>query len=107
VTSPNAHQQAAPDGQQQSAPETRKQAQVRRDPQVIEREIEQTRAELAESIDAITWHLSPKRLANRGARVFRDQCEAIWASPASRTQAIVVAATVVVVAGWAVRRRSR
>jgi hypothetical protein len=99
VTSPNARHQAAPDARQQPP--------VRRDPQVIQREIEQTRAELADSIDAITRQLSPKRLANRGVQVLRDQFEAMLASPGARTGAIVAAATVVVVAGWAIRRRSR
>src|SRR6059036_1975050 len=38
-----------------------------RDPDAIAKEIEQTRAELAETIDAIADRLSPKRAASRGA----------------------------------------
>jgi hypothetical protein len=101
VTSPNAREQAAEGARQQA------QAPVRRDPQVIEREIEQTRAELAKSIDAITSQLSPKRLANRGVQVVRDQFEAMWADPGARTGAIVATAAVVVLGGWALRRRRR
>lgn len=41
-----------------------------RKPDVIVREIEQTRAELAETIDAITERLNPKRaVARRGPAV--------------------------------------
>ncbi|HWA67703.1 MAG TPA: DUF3618 domain-containing protein [Mycobacteriales bacterium] len=36
-----------------------------RKPDVIVREIEQTRAELAETIDAITERLNPKRVVER------------------------------------------
>jgi hypothetical protein len=39
---------------------------VARDPDAIQREIEQTRAELADTIDAISDRLSPKRVATRG-----------------------------------------
>ena len=38
-----------------------------RSPDAIQREIEQTRAELAETIDAIADRISPKRAASRGA----------------------------------------
>ncbi|HWB66114.1 MAG TPA: DUF3618 domain-containing protein [Mycobacteriales bacterium] len=38
-----------------------------RDPDVIQREIEQTRTELAETVDAITERISPKRAASRFA----------------------------------------
>lgn len=38
-----------------------------RDPEEIQREIEATRAQLAESIDVLVEKLSPKRVAARGA----------------------------------------
>ncbi len=38
-----------------------------RDPDAIQREIEQTRAELAETIDEIADRISPRRAAARGA----------------------------------------
>ena len=38
-----------------------------RSPDAIQKEIEQTRAELAETIDAIADRISPKRAATRGA----------------------------------------
>jgi len=40
---------------------------VRRDPDVIQREIEETRAELARTVDLIAERLSPRRAATRGA----------------------------------------
>lgn len=40
---------------------------VARDPDAIQREIEQTRAELAETIDEIADRISPRRAAARGA----------------------------------------
>jgi hypothetical protein len=40
-----------------------------RDPNAIEREIEETRAELARTVDLIAERLSPKRVASRSARV--------------------------------------
>jgi hypothetical protein len=44
-----------------------------RKPEVIVREIEQTRAELADTIDAITERINPRRAASRGARAVREQ----------------------------------
>lgn len=44
-----------------------------RDPDAIAREIEQTRAELAETIDAIAERISPKRAASRGAQAVKAQ----------------------------------
>lgn len=43
-----------------------------RDPESVEREIELTRAELAQTIDALTDRLSPKRAARRSAVRARD-----------------------------------
>jgi hypothetical protein len=48
-----------------------------RDPDVIQREIEQTRAELADTIDAIADRLSPKRAAGRGAAAVKAQVSSV------------------------------
>src|SRR3954453_18945029 len=44
-----------------------------RDPDMIQKEIEQTRAELADTIDAIAERISPKRAASRGAAAVKAQ----------------------------------
>jgi MYXO-CTERM domain-containing protein len=44
-----------------------------RNPDAIAREIEQTRAELADTIDAIADRISPKRAASRGAQALKAQ----------------------------------
>src|SRR3954453_234940 len=49
-----------------------------RSPDAIQREIEQTRAELADTIDAIADRLSPKRAASRGAQAVRTQVSAVF-----------------------------
>ena len=56
-----------------------------RDPESIQREIEATRAQLAESIDAIAERVSPKRVASRGA----DKAKALVAD----AQTAIVAST--------------
>jgi hypothetical protein len=43
-----------------------------RDPGAIEREIEETRAELARTVDLIAERLSPKRAAGRGVTKVRE-----------------------------------
>jgi hypothetical protein len=48
-----------------------------RKPDVIVREIEQTRAELADTIDAITGRINPRRAASRGARAVREQVASV------------------------------
>ncbi len=45
---------------------------VARDPDAIQREIEQTRAELAQTIDEIADRISPRRAAARGAGKVRS-----------------------------------
>ncbi len=45
---------------------------VARDPDAIQREIEQTRAELAQTIDEIADRISPRRAAARGADKVRS-----------------------------------
>jgi hypothetical protein len=56
----------------------------RRDPDTIVREIEQTRAELADTIDAIADRLSPRRAVSRGLHSVKAQVGAVRSSaPAS------------------------
>ena len=43
-----------------------------RDPDTIQREIEHTRAELADTIDAIADRISPRRAASRGATAMKS-----------------------------------
>ena len=50
---------------------------VGRNPDAIQREIEQTRAELADTIDAIADRISPKRAASRGAHAVKAQVSAV------------------------------
>jgi hypothetical protein len=50
---------------------------VARNPDAIQREIEQTRAELADTIDAIADRLSPKRAASRGASAVKAQVSSV------------------------------
>jgi hypothetical protein len=49
-----------------------------RDPSAIEREIEETRAELARTVDLIAERLSPKRVASRGATKVREGIEGVF-----------------------------
>jgi Protein of unknown function (DUF3618) len=49
-----------------------------RDPDAIQKEIEATRAELAETIDAIADRISPKRAASRGAHAVKAQVAAVF-----------------------------
>ena len=48
------------------------------DPNAIQREIEQTRSELADTIDAIADRISPKRAASRGASAVKSQVGAMF-----------------------------
>ena len=48
-----------------------------RSPDSIQREIEQTRAELADTIDAIADRISPKRVASRGAQAVKAQVSSV------------------------------
>jgi hypothetical protein len=68
-----------------------------RDPDAIAREIEQTRAELADAIDAIATRVSPKNVAARRAAAIST----------SRGRLVAIAGVVVVVAVLVRRRRSR
>lgn len=82
---------------------------VARHPDAIQREIEVTRAELAEAIDAIAEKVSPKRVAARGAEQVKAKVAELRASDtALRTDRVVaagVAVTAAVVAVVVVRRR--
>jgi hypothetical protein len=49
-----------------------------RDPSAIEREIEETRDELARTVDLIAERLSPKRAAGRGATKVREGIESVF-----------------------------
>jgi hypothetical protein len=49
-----------------------------RSPDAIQKEIEQTRAELAETIDAIADRISPKRAAQRGASAVKAQVSSVF-----------------------------
>src|SRR3954466_12657867 len=49
-----------------------------RSPDAIQREIEQTRAELADTIDAIADRISPKRAASRGAQAVPAQVSSVF-----------------------------
>lgn len=48
-----------------------------RDPDAIQKEIEQTRAELAETIDAIADRISPKRAASRSAQAVKASVSSV------------------------------
>jgi hypothetical protein len=68
-----------------------------RDPDAIAKEIEQTRAELADAIDAIADRVSPKNVAARAAAALQ--------TPTGR-KAVAAGAVVVVAVIW-LKRRSR
>src|SRR4051812_1492881 len=53
---------------------------AQRNPDTIQREIEQTRAELADTIDAIADRISPRRVASRGATAMRAQVSSVFGS---------------------------
>src|SRR4051794_27999800 len=52
--------------------------QQQRNPDTIQREIEQARAELADTIDAIADRISPKRAAPRGAQAVKSQVSSVF-----------------------------
>jgi hypothetical protein len=73
-----------------------------RDPEAIEHEIEQTRAELADTIDAIAERVSPRRVASRSVDVAREK---VASAPPAGLAAAAGVVVVVIVLWW--RRRSR
>jgi hypothetical protein len=58
-----------------------------RDPDLIQREIEQTRAELADTIDAIADRISPRRAASRGAHAVKQSVSSVLGGHGSNGQA--------------------
>jgi hypothetical protein len=58
-----------------------------RNPDLIQREIEQTRAELADTIDAIADRISPRRAASRGAHAVKHSVSSVLNGHASNGQA--------------------
>jgi hypothetical protein len=54
-----------------------------RDPDTIQREIEHTRAELADTIDAIADRISPRRAASRGATAVKSTVSGLLGSNGS------------------------
>lgn len=63
---------------------------AQRNPDAIQREIEQTRAELADTIDAIADRISPKRAASRGAHAVKSQVSAVLGSGNGDAPAAVI-----------------
>ncbi|MDQ1684717.1 MAG: hypothetical protein QOC82_1454 [Frankiaceae bacterium] len=61
-----------------------------RDPDAIQKEIEQTRAELAETIDAIADRISPKRAASRGAQAVKSQVSSVFGGEGAKAPAAVI-----------------
>jgi hypothetical protein len=51
---------------------------TQRDPATIQREIEETRAELADTIDAIADRMSPRRAAGRGAAAVKSSMAGLF-----------------------------
>jgi hypothetical protein len=63
---------------------------VTRDPETIQREIEETRDALADSLDALSERASPKRLVDNG----RQKVQATMADPRVRYGLIALGALV-------------
>lgn len=61
-----------------------------RDPDAIQKEIEQTRAELAETIDAIADRISPKRAASRSAQAVKAQVSSVFGGEGSKAPGAVL-----------------
>jgi hypothetical protein len=61
-----------------------------RSPDAIQREIEQTRSELAETIDAIADRISPRRAASRGAAAVRAGVTGVFGSNGNGAPAAVL-----------------
>jgi hypothetical protein len=71
-----------------------------RDPETIQREIEQTRAQLASTLDELAERASPKRVASRGAATLTGT---------TRGRAIIggIAGVLVALVGLRVTRRRK
>jgi hypothetical protein len=57
-----------------------------RDPESLEREIEQTRDELARTIDALAYRVSPKHVAERGVSRIKEEAGQVAATVAAFVQ---------------------
>jgi len=57
-----------------------------RDPESLEREIEQTRDELARTIDALAYRVSPKHVAERGVERIKEEAGQVMAAVTSLVQ---------------------
>lgn len=62
-----------------------------RDPETIQREIEQAREALAETFDALAERASPRRAAERGRQALADMARSPQAQKAYAVGAVVVA----------------
>ncbi len=71
-----------------------------RDPETIQREIERTRAQLANTLDELANRASPKRVASRGF-------SALTESPRGRAVLGAAAAFVVIIVARGIVRRIR
>lgn len=60
-----------------------------RDPEAIQREIEETRAELARTVDLIADRLSPRRAASRGASRVKAGIEGVFATTTTEAEPTV------------------
>lgn len=80
---------------------------VARDPDAIAQEIEQTRAELADTIDAIADRISPKKAAARGVQAVKSGPARHAADGGSPVVPLAALAGVVVLVLLFVRKRRR
>lgn len=80
---------------------------AQRNPEAIQREIEATRAELADTIDAIADRISPKRAASRGAQAVKNQVSAVLHAGNGGAPAAVIDAPPTAAAGVDSEERRR
>jgi hypothetical protein len=80
---------------------------VARDPDAIAQEIEQTRAELADTIDAIADRISPRKAAARGVQAVKSGPARHAANEAPTVVPLAAIAGVVVLVLLFVRKRRR
>jgi hypothetical protein len=80
---------------------------VARDPDAIAQEIEQTRAELADTIDAIADRINPKKAAARGVQAVKSGPTRHAANEAPAVVPLAAIAGVVVLVLLFVRKRRR
>jgi hypothetical protein len=78
-----------------------------RSPDAIQKEIEQTRAELAETIDAIADRISPKRAASRGAAAVKAGVSGVFGGNGSGAPAAVLDAPAAAASKTDTQRRTQ